>query len=90
MNYFKSINQDDLVQLIKNTKKELFLCLPSFHKEVAEAITCLSDVRLQNNIGTHLLVDFDPQTFRQGYGAIDAVTNIINKPKSRSFVTIFI
>lgn len=81
MNYFKSISQDDLVQMIKNTKSELFLCLPSFHEEVAKAISCLSDESLHNNktIGIHLLVDFDPQTFRQGYGAIDAVTNIIKK-----------
>lgn len=75
MEYFKSFSQQHLVEAILSTKKELFLCMPSIHKEVANAILQLHKT---NGVGIHLLIDFDAQTFRQGYGDCSSI-ELLNK-----------
>ena len=79
MEYFKSFTHSNLSDLIKGTKKNLFLCLPSIHKELADAILSLSNLfrNAENEPSIHLLIDFDAQTFRQGYGDYKSVDNLI-------------
>lgn len=79
MEYFKSLTQQSLVDLISSTKEHLFLCLPSIHKELADAITYLDHSASFDNreVGIHLLVDFDAQTFRQGYGDYKSLEDLI-------------
>lgn len=80
MEYFKSLTQADLISLIELTKKELFLCIPSLHPEVVYAICNLSysHYDLNTKVGIHLLIDFDAQTFRQGYGSHESVEYLLN------------
>src|SRR5687768_8296007 len=70
MEYFKSLTQSKLIESIQSTKKALYLCLPSIHKEIAVAINQLnrSSSLTENDIKIHVLVDYDAQTIRQGYG----------------------
>lgn len=49
MEHFKSLTQSHLVKTIEATKKELFLCMPSLHKELSEAIIKLNN---SNSIDT--------------------------------------
>ena len=81
MQYFQSLTQSNLIGIIDNTKKELFLCMPSIHKEIADSISELSYKKNADNekIKIHLLLDFDAQTFRQGYGNIDSVEELVTK-----------
>ena len=37
MEYFKSLTQKDLASLIQSTERELFVSLPLFHREIADA-----------------------------------------------------
>ncbi|MBK8370343.1 MAG: hypothetical protein IPL20_02995 [Saprospiraceae bacterium] len=79
MEYFTSLTSSDLERLIKSTTKSLFLCMPSIHKEIAEAIAYLDSLHnmvYQNNVKIHLLIDFDAQTFRQGYGNIGSFNGL--------------
>lgn len=77
MEYFKSLTQLELEQIILSTKECLYICMPAIHKELAVAITNLN--YSQNKIKIHILVDFDSQTFRQGYGDFKSVENLIEK-----------
>lgn len=79
MEYFKSLTQQSLVDLISSTTEHLFLCLPSIHKELADAITYLDYSASFDNreVRIHLLVDFDAQTFRQGYGDYKSLEDLI-------------
>lgn len=79
MEYFKSLTENDLIQIINQTKSELLICLPSIHGDLANAIVALSNSKkkLQENIAIHLLIDFDATTFRQGYGDFGAVESLI-------------
>lgn len=79
MNYFQSFSQDSLNQMISNVQSCLYLSLPFLHDEMAENIRKLS---LKNNaviekVDIHLLVDFDAQTIRQGYGSFEAVRQLL-------------
>jgi hypothetical protein len=79
--YFKSITEAGLIKLINSTKKNLFLCLPAIHKDVADAIDKLDKLNTfmgNKEVDIHILVDFDSQTFRQGYGNIGVVRGLIN------------
>lgn len=73
MQYFESLTQQDLIDLISSTRKHLFLCLPSMHKELTDAISTLAN----HNTDIHVLVDFDAQTFRQGYGNFQSIEDLI-------------
>lgn len=81
MDNFKTLTQNDLIDLIIATKKRLFLCLPSIHKELSDAIIKLSHSTNFEDRGAdiHLLVDFDAQTFRQGYGDCQSIENLIKR-----------
>lgn len=79
MEYFKTITQEDLVTLIEDTKKSLFLCLPSLHEELENALGFLDHTSHHNNfeVAIQILIDFDGQTFRQGYGNYTTVDKLI-------------
>lgn len=79
MEYFKTITQVNLINIIKSTKQELFLSLPSFHKEIADAIKSIYSTKSDKKVGIHIVIDFDSQTFRQGYGDIKSVEQLIRK-----------
>lgn len=78
MDYFKSFSIKDVVKLISSTKKELFLCMPSIHPEIEVALGELDFKRSfeVGNLDIHLLIDFDSQTFRQGYGDFNSVKDL--------------
>ena len=79
MEYFKTITQSGLSELIISTKKILYLSLPSIHYEIARAICSLAYMadRESREVEIHILVDFDSNTFRQGYGNFETVNNLI-------------
>lgn len=79
MEYFITLTQSGLSELIISTKNSLYLCLPSLHDELACAIGYLdhSAIFEEREVEIHILVDFDPQTFRQGYGNFDSVNDLI-------------
>lgn len=81
MEYFNSLTQSDLIELINSAKNDLFICLPSIHKELADAIISLpfSTMSDENKMNIHMVLDFDAQTFRQGYGDCDSVENLIKR-----------
>lgn len=78
MEYFKSFSQENITELILSTKGELYLCLPAIHSEVESALGYLvhSNSFDGKEIEIHLLVDFDANTFRQGYGDFGAVERL--------------
>lgn len=75
MSYYKSFSQDDLVEYILNTKNELFLSLPALHSEVVMAIKDLLNKPIKD---VHVVIDFDAQTFRQGYGDFKSVDSLLH------------
>ena len=77
MEYFKKITQQDLCNLIESTENSLFLCLPSIHEEVKNSILKLKQYR--SSVLINLLIDFDPQTLRQGYGEFNSISNLFGK-----------
>ena len=78
MEYFKSLTTTALAELIKSARKSLYLCLPSLHAEIADAIAELDFMENYpvENVKIHILIDFDAQTFRQGYGDFDAMDGL--------------
>ena len=78
MEYFKSLTQNDLASLIRSTERELFVSLPLFYGEIADAIMSIHRDS-EKKIGIHILVDFDAQTFRQGYGEIESFEQLIKE-----------
>jgi hypothetical protein len=78
MDYFKSLTTTDIAQLITSAKKSVYLCMPSLHSEIADAIAELDFMEnSQNeNVKIQILIDFDAQTFRQGYGTYETVENL--------------
>lgn len=81
MEYFKTITTTSLAELIKSARKSLYLCLPSIHPEIANAISELNDMENipDENVKIHILIDFDAQTFRQGYGDYDSIEKLFRK-----------
>jgi hypothetical protein len=79
MEYFKSITTTGLTELITSARKSLYLCLPSLHPEISDAIGYLEYLSSfeQESVKIHFLIDFDPQTFRQGYGEFEVVNGLI-------------
>lgn len=78
MEYFKSLTTTALAELIKSAKRSLYLCLPSLHAEIVDAIAELDFMENypDENVKIHILIDFDAQTFRQGYGNYDAMEGL--------------
>jgi len=81
MNYFESISQEKLSQLIAKTDNSLFLSLPFLHREMTDAIKQLSNKKRPDGkkINIQILIDFDAQTIRQGYGELGPVRELINE-----------
>lgn len=79
--YFRSLTQHELIDIVKATQKNLFLCLPAIHEELAEAIIHLAESNSHNvmQIDIQLIIDFDSQTFRQGYGDFRSIENLIKR-----------
>ncbi|MDD3194599.1 MAG: hypothetical protein PHU68_02205 [Paludibacter sp.] len=70
MNYIHSFTESDLCNVILQTQKSLYICMPLLQPEVINAIDQLqyeSSIEVSINIG----IDFSPETFRQGYGEIE-------------------
>lgn len=79
MEYYKGLTQSELIRLIASTQKSLYLCMPSIHKEVADAISNLARTNVSKDTrdGIHLLIDFDAPTFRQGYGDYPSIDSLL-------------
>lgn len=79
MEYFKSLTQAEIKQIILSTKESLYICMPAIHEELETAITDLdySNSNSETEIKIHILIDFDSQTFRQGYGNFKSVEDLI-------------
>lgn len=79
MEYFKSLTQAEIEQIILSTKESLYICMPAIHEELESAITYLdySNSNSKTEIKIHILIDFDSQTFRQGYGNFKSVEDLI-------------
>lgn len=75
MEYFKKITQKKLCELIESTQRALFISLPSIHEEVKNSMLKMKNDN--KNAQVNILIDFDPQTFRQGYGEFDSVSDLI-------------
>ena len=78
MEYFKSLTQNDLASLIRSTERKLFVSLPLFYGEIADAIMSIHRDS-EKKIDIHILVDFDAKTFRQGYGEIESFEQLIKE-----------
>ena len=80
MEYLKSLTQAEIEQIILSTKESLYICMPAIHEELESAITYLdySNDNSKTEIKIHILIDFDSQTFRQGYGNFKSVEDLIN------------
>lgn len=80
MNFLTNLTQLNLVDMIESTRRHLYLCLPSIHPELARAILQLNQLSNDQEvkINIHILVDFDAQTFRQGYGDFNSVELLLN------------
>lgn len=85
MEYIKSFSEEDLCNLILDTKESLFICLPLLHPKVIQTINILQkNLNSKNSINIGL--DFSPETFRQGYGEIDSYKDFSNfKYKIKNF-----
>lgn len=75
MEYFKSLTTKSLIEFIGETQKCLYVCLPSLHADLSKAIVNLNSVHnvIGNKVDIKVLIDFDAQTFRQGYGDFNEV-----------------
>ena len=71
MDYIKSFTEDEFCQLILQTKESLYICLPLLHPKVMAAIDQLHDKR-HGKVSINIGLDFNAETFRQGYGEIGA------------------
>ena len=79
MKYFESFTSTKIIELIKSTKLSLFICLPSIHPEIVAAIIELKEDNRNGifAVKINILVDFEPQTFRDGYGDFDSLEKLI-------------
>lgn len=76
MDFISKVNLVKLAEIVQNARNQLFLCLPSIPKIVSDSIIRANEDH--PNIEIKLLVDFDPQTFRQGYGEFQAFEDLRN------------
>jgi hypothetical protein len=65
--------------MISNVESSLYLSMPFIHDEMAEAIRELSQRNdpEKAKVDIHILVDFDAQTIRQGYGSFQALQKLM-------------
>jgi len=71
MEYIKSFSEEDLCNLILESKESLFICLPLLHPKVIFTINKLQK-KLDKKDSINIGLDFSPETFRQGYGEIES------------------
>ncbi|SHJ10396.1 hypothetical protein SAMN05443429_10944 [Cruoricaptor ignavus] len=78
MPYFHSLSESEIISIIYGTERQLLLSLPSFHQEISTAIL---NLRFENSdeLQISLLMDFDPETFRNGYGDKDSVERLMKE-----------
>lgn len=74
MDFFSIISLIGLSRIIEQTQNHLFLCLPGIPSLTSQSILRLK--KQKPNVEINLLIDFDPQTFRQGYGEFDAFSEL--------------
>jgi hypothetical protein len=81
MAYFSMMIEQDIIDLIQNTKKALFISMPALHQEIVNAIEALAEQEKENTISSniHILLDLDAQTIRQGYGDFDAMKKLFSQ-----------
>jgi hypothetical protein len=79
MSYLRSFNEASLCKLILQTNKELFLTMPLIHPELLAAIHSVHS-KHNGKVSINIGLDFSPETFRQGYGEMEAFekTNLNN------------
>lgn len=73
---FASYSENDLAQFIQTAHDEIFVCLPFIQSSIAEALIAVKNTHSPK---THVLIDFDAQTVRQGYGKLEAVEKLISE-----------
>ncbi len=81
MDYFASLTANHLASMIRLATKSVYLCMPSVHSDIANAIKALgasSDSR-ENSVSISVLLDYDAKTFRQGYGSYSDVNDLLSK-----------
>ena len=70
MNYIHSFTESDLCDVILQTQKSLYICMPLLQPEVMNTIDQLQ-YESSNEVSINIGIDFSPETFRQGYGEIE-------------------
>lgn len=73
MEYFEKLTESQIIKIVNETQSDLYLCLPSLHEELVDAIINLS----KTITSIHLVIDFDANTFRQGYGDYKSINKLI-------------
>lgn len=73
MKYFESFNTEKLLDFMETANKDLFIAMPALHAEIEEMLYYMQS----GNVAIHILLDFDPQTFRQGYGKFSSVVGLL-------------
>lgn len=83
MEYFTTLTQSHLIDLIQSTKSALYVSMPSLHADMVNAISSLENSNDYSNhrVTIHLLIDFDAQTFRQGYGDHEAIKILLKNDR---------
>jgi hypothetical protein len=76
INYFKKFSQEDILDVIHHAQTQLLISLPSLHEEMYEAI--LHTNMSKQGIEIKVIIDFDPATFRQGYGDFQTVKGLLD------------
>ena len=78
MEYFFQLTQSKINELIRKAEEEIFICLPSIHADMASALKeKIERYKISGKPSIQIMVDFDPQTFRQGYGDFKSVKDLI-------------
>ncbi|HAC22753.1 MAG TPA: hypothetical protein DCF91_11790, partial [Porphyromonadaceae bacterium] len=72
MDYIKTITEQGLCELIENTQESLFICMPLLQPSIVKSVKKLENSQSIKKI--YIGLDFTSETFRQGYGEIDAFT----------------
>jgi len=76
MDYIKSFTEEDLCNLIQDTKESLYICLPLLQPAVFKTINEMHSNHA-GKISIHIGIDFSPESFRQGYGEIKSYKNVV-------------
>jgi hypothetical protein len=80
---FEQFNDRKLIELIESVQNEIFLSVPGIHEEIASALLRLKgQLEERGRFETiHLLLDFEPEMFRQGYGTFSSMEKLFSEVK---------